>query len=99
MERLGLDEPAELIDEWDTWLKEQGISDRVRRRKINHLENFAYLRDFYRFQESRGRIQDLRFAELIYGVRDMIAERVELYDSLNPADADFDDLFEQLFFG
>ena len=57
------------------------------------------LRDFYRFQESQGRISDARFAELVYGVRDMIIERLELYESLDPHDEDFDELFERLFLG
>lgn len=133
----------ELIDEWNTWLMERAISDKVRRRKVGHLETFVHylethqheaashlldvglsslesfffwtyirrfpnsqsdvasftldIRDFYRFQESRGRIADARFAELIYGVRAMVAERLELYESLIAYEEDFDELFEELF--
>ncbi|MFS8583023.1 MAG: hypothetical protein FWJ61_09260, partial [Limnochordales bacterium] len=57
------------------------------------------LRDFYRFQQRMGRIMDARFAELIHGVRDLIVERIELYEGLMSMsdDADFEDLYETLF--
>lgn len=57
------------------------------------------LRDFYRRQEELGRIPDARFAELIYRVRHMIQERLELYNELLAHDDEFDELFETLFFG
>ena len=42
---------------------------------------------------------DARFAELIHGVRDLIVERIELYEGLMSMsdDADFEDLYETLF--
>lgn len=58
------------------------------------------LRDFYRRQEELGRIPDARFAELIYRLRGMIQERLELYNELLVYDdEEFDELFETLFFG
>lgn len=136
----------DLIREWDAALREEGLSEKVRQRKIRHVETFAHylenddgrpgarhlldvdeadldsfffwayvrrydpsrtdapaftrdLRDFYRFQQRMGRIMDARFAELIHGVRDLIVERIELYEGLMSMsdDADFEDLYETLF--
>ncbi|NLN19939.1 MAG: hypothetical protein GX162_11805 [Firmicutes bacterium] len=137
----------DLIAEWDQALREQGLSDNVRQRKVRHVETFVHylgiegyrtsghlllvdesdlqsfffwtyvrrfpnspsdalsftldLRDFYRYQKQRGRIQDARFAELFYGVRDMIVERLELYDGLLVFvdSADYEELYETLFLG
>ncbi|HLT57251.1 MAG TPA: hypothetical protein VKZ69_00575 [Limnochordales bacterium] len=138
---------GELLAEWDRALAEQGLSDKVRRRKVAHVETFAHyletdvpkaashlldvdeadlrsfffwtyirrypnsgsdavtftldLRDFYRHQQRAGRIADVRFAELIHGVRDMIVERLELYEGLHllTDEPDFDDLYATLFRG
>lgn len=56
------------------------------------------VRDFYRFQEQRGRIKDSRFAELFHGLREMIVDRVAFFGTLNPfEDAFWDELYEKLF--
>lgn len=140
----------ELVSEWEGELREQGLSDKVRQRKVRHLKTFANyldspnperpshlldvdeselrsfffwtyirrfpnscsdaasftldLRDFYRFQERRGRVPDARFAELIHSVRAVIVERLELYEDLTSLasiteDDAFDDLYERLFLG
>lgn len=138
---------AALIDEWGQALEAQGVSEKVRSRKLRHLEAFVLyleadyprgpshlldvdetdlrsfffwtyirrypnsrsdalsftqdLRDFYRYQQRMGRIADARFAELTYGVRDLIVERLELYEQLRllADEPDFDDLYHTLFIG
>ncbi len=55
------------------------------------------VRDFYRFQEEKGRIKDSRFAQLFHGLRECIAERAELYDMLDPDHPKWEELYEELF--
>lgn len=135
----------QLIREWQAELEQRGLSERLQKRKVDHVRIFARylesdeggrpghllevtlkdmetffcwtyirrwvraktdpaaftldLRDFYRRQQELGRIHDVRFVELIYRVREMIVERLELYNSIAPYDEDFPELAEQLFFG
>jgi len=54
------------------------------------------LREFYQFLVESNIIRSAKFAEAIYKLRNLAAEKVELYDRL-PSGKDFQKLFERLF--
>ncbi len=63
----------------------------------SHARHIASsLRDFYRFLVTSKVIRSAAFAEVIYEMRDLASEKVELYDRLPPGE-EFEDLFERLF--
>ena len=63
----------------------------------SHAKHLALsLRDFYRFLALSGVTRTAKFAEVIYDMRDLAGEKVDLYDRL-PQGEDFEPLFERLF--